>query len=199
MRHNVILDHTQNHNDQDPIEWHFKYVNSHEGYLLLSYYEDNGSLCSVIIEWENREITSDPLSAIVDDNPVTYTLHLNENNFLENLGWQRFKLLAKREKWPIHLQNQAKIRSCRAVPRHKFRHEAPTNNNHEHAIQLDESNNNTKWKDTIVVDELGQQMEHKTYEDLGHKSKAKSLPISRRLGITSFMTSNMMDDTRQDW
>ena len=48
----------------------------------------------------------------------------------------------------------------------------PKNNSHEHDIQLDEYNKNTKWQYAIAA-ETDQKMEYETYKDLRHKHKAK--------------------------
>ena len=54
-----------------------------------------------------------------------------------------------------------------------FGYEVSKNNIHEHATQLDKSNNNSKCKD-VIKDELDQQMEYENCKDLGHKHKAKT-------------------------
>ena len=51
-----------------------------------------------MIEWENREITSEPLSIIGADDPVTCAIYARENKLLDKPGWKRFTRLAKREK-----------------------------------------------------------------------------------------------------
>ena len=58
-----------------------------------------------MIEWENGEITSDPLSIIAVDDPVTCDNYARDNNLLSNPGWERFKRLAKREKKLLRLTN----------------------------------------------------------------------------------------------
>ena len=54
-------------------------------------------------EWEDGKITSDLLLVIAFDDPVTYSLHAKENNFLEDTGSQRFKQVTKRENRQLHL------------------------------------------------------------------------------------------------
>ena len=56
----------------------------------------------------------------------------------------------------------------------------PKNNNYLHDIQLDESNNNTRWQDAIASD-LKQQIEYEAYKDLGHKSSTKSPPNFKKI------------------
>ena len=49
-----------------------------------------------MIEWETGEITSEPLSIIPADDPVTYVIYAKQNNLLEIEGWKRFKGIEKR-------------------------------------------------------------------------------------------------------
>ena len=133
-----------------------------------------------MIEWENGELTSEPLSIIGADDPVTCANYAKDNNLLDTLGWTFFKRLAKREKKLLRITNQAKLRSYRTAPRYKFGYELPHNNCHETAVLLDKKNNNTKWQDTIIA-EITQQHKHSTYKDLG--KDVKPLPDYKRLRV----------------
>ena len=53
---------------------------------------------NVIVEWENGEITPEPLSIIAANNPVTCAIYAKENVLLDTPGWKQFKRLAKRAK-----------------------------------------------------------------------------------------------------
>ena len=102
-----------------------------------------------MIEWENGEITSEPLSAIEADDLVSCAIYSREHNSSEKPVWQRFKPLATQEKRLLRLQNQAKLRSYRTSPRCKFGCEVPRNNSYDHAIELDNANDNNKCQDAI--------------------------------------------------
>jgi len=39
-------------------------------------------------EWENEEVTAEPLSIIAAGDPVTCAVYARENNLLELDGWQ---------------------------------------------------------------------------------------------------------------
>jgi len=41
-----------------------------------------------MIEWENGEITSEPLTLIAADNPVTCAIYAKENGLLDLDGWK---------------------------------------------------------------------------------------------------------------
>jgi hypothetical protein len=65
--------------------------------------------------------------------------------------------------------NLAKSRSFNATPRFQYGYEIPQNYNH--ALQLDEKNGNSLWKDAIDL-ELQQIMEYQTFNDQGHHTKS---------------------------
>ena len=48
-----------------------------------------------MIEWENEEITTEPLQVIAKDDPVTYAIYERENNLLDTSGCKQFKSIAK--------------------------------------------------------------------------------------------------------
>ena len=97
ISYNQILHHIQNQDHRDQIEWRFKLVVSCEEPFRLSYPDFNGSLYNVMIEWENGDITSETLTVIVTDDPVSFAPHAKEFILLENPGQQYFKRLSKRE------------------------------------------------------------------------------------------------------
>ena len=167
--YNEILDFLEQQ-EEDTIEWKFKRITAHEGPLQPNHPNYNGSTYNVMIEWENGEITSEPLSIIGADDPVTCAIYARENKLLDKPGWKRFSRLAKREKKLLRLQNQAKLRSYRTSPRYKFGYELPRNNDYDHAIELDKRNGNTLWRDAIKL-EIDQQNDYDTYEDLGLDGK----------------------------
>ena len=99
---------------------------------------------------------------------------------MELPGWRQFRYIAKRHKKYVRMVNQAKLRSYNSAPRFKYGFEIPRN--YLHAIQLDERNKNTKWQDSVAL-ELLQIHEYETFNDLGHKSKAKAPPGYKRIRV----------------
>ncbi len=87
---------------------------------------------------------------------------------LEHKSWKHLKPHGKSEKKLRRLLNQAKLKSFRTSPRYKYGYEVPRDYNH--AVRLDERNNNTKWKDAVDL-ELKQIDDYNTFEDKGHKSQ----------------------------
>jgi hypothetical protein len=79
----------------------------------------NGSKYNVVIEWENGEVTSDPLQVIAKDNHVTCASYAKENDLLDTDGWKRFQLIAKRQKKFNRIVNQANLRSYNRASMYK--------------------------------------------------------------------------------
>ena len=123
-----------------------------------------GSSYNVRIEWENGEITYEPLDIVGKDDPVTCAIYAREHGLLDKPGWKRFKGIAKREQKMLRQVNQAKLRSYRITPKYKFGYVVPRD--YAHAEQLDIINKNNKWKDSVIL-ELGQIDDYKTFIDLG--------------------------------
>jgi hypothetical protein len=82
----------------------------HQGPLLRHDKDYNGSRFNVLVECENGEITTEPLSVIAADNPVTCAVYAREHDLLDVEGWKRFRNLAKHEKHFLRLVKQAKMK-----------------------------------------------------------------------------------------
>jgi Reverse transcriptase (RNA-dependent DNA polymerase) len=148
--------------EESDIQWKFRRIVSHES---------NGSQCNVLIEWENGEITSEPLKVIAADDPVSCAIYARENDLLDKPGWKRFKHNAKREKKFTRMVNQAKLRLFNTAPRYKYGFEVPMK--YEQALCLDKQNGNTLWGDATVL-ELTQIDDYVTFIDKGHHTKVKA-------------------------
>ena len=95
LTYNQILRHIQKDQESD-ILWKFKEIVSHEGPLSQNHPHYNGSMYNVNIEWENGEITSEPLSIITADDPVTCAQYALSHDLLDLPGWKRFNHKEKR-------------------------------------------------------------------------------------------------------
>ena len=169
LTYNEVLEHIQR-DEQTSIAWKFKRIVAHQGPLKESHPDYNGSKYNVEIEWENGEITKEPLNVIAADDPVTCAIYAKENNLLEKEGWRRFRSIARRHKKYFRMVNQAKLRSYNSSPKYMFGYEIPKN--YQHALELDARNGNTKWRDCTAL-EMQQLNEYKTFKDLGHASTVR--------------------------
>ena len=126
IAYNDLLDHiSKAGNDKDQVLWKFRRITGHEGPLTSDNSSYRGSLYNVMIEWENGEITSEPLLTIAADDPVTCAIYARENNLLDLPGWKRIKGIAKWQKKMFRMANQAKLRSYRTTPKYQYGFEVP--------------------------------------------------------------------------
>jgi hypothetical protein len=96
----------QQHQDKDGNGfWNFKRIVGHEGPFRTSDPEYKGSRYKVLVEWENGEVTSEPLNIFGKDDPVTCAVYACEHRLLEEEGWKWFKGIAKREKKMLCMVN----------------------------------------------------------------------------------------------
>jgi hypothetical protein len=114
--------------------------------------EYKGSRYNVLIEWENGEITSEPLNIFGKDDPVTCAVYAHEHGLLEEEGWKEFKGIAKREKKMLRMVNQSCIKMTRNAPRYKFGYRIPRN--YDEAMQFDLKNGNTLWQEVTGLEML---------------------------------------------
>jgi hypothetical protein len=177
LSYNELMDYIekdeQQHQDEDGNGfWNFKHIAGHEGPFRTSDPEYKGSIYNVLVEWENGEITSEPLNIFGKDDPVTCAVYAREHGLLEEEGWKRFKGIAKREKKMLRMVNQSHIKVTRNAPRYKFGYHIPRNYNE--AMQFDLKNGNTLWREANDL-EMSQLAEYDTFSDLGHKDTAPPL------------------------
>ena len=64
----------------NPIVWKFKHIVAHQGPLDSKSPNYKGSKYNVRIEWENGEVTDEPLGIIAADDPVTSAIYARDND-----------------------------------------------------------------------------------------------------------------------
>ena len=144
LTYNKILQHIEKDTE---IVWKFKCISAYEGPNTPQY---KGFKYNVKVEWENGEITHEPLDILAKDDPVTCAVYDRDNSLLELVGWKRFKSITKREKKMLRMVSQAKLRSYHYTPKYKFGFCIPMN--YDQAIKMDERNNNHKWRHCIYLE-----------------------------------------------
>jgi hypothetical protein len=148
LSYNELMDYIekdeQQHQDKDGNGfWNFKLIVGHKGPFRASNPEYKGSRYNVLIDWENEEITSEPLNIFGKDDPVTCAVYAHEHGLLEEEGWKRFKGIAKREKKMLRMVNQSRVKVTRNAPRYKFGYRI--SRNYDKVMQFDLKNGNTLW------------------------------------------------------
>ncbi len=163
--YNDLMEYLSRDSEEEHI-WKFKRITGHEGPLKKGDPGYKGSSYNVILEWENGEVTSEPLDIISKDDPVTCALYARENNLLSTPGWKRFRQIAKRHKVLNRMVNQAKLKSFHQSKRFKYGVEVPKN--YDDAIRLDKLNGHNKWKEAIDY-EIGCMNDYEVFKDNGDK------------------------------
>lgn len=163
MAYNDILERLEA-DKENPTVWRFKRITGHQGPLRPDHPSYMGSTYNVTMEWENGEITPEPLSIIAKDAPVVCAIYARDNNLLDLPGWRRFKSIAKNQKKLLRLANQAKLRSFRTAKKYMYGFEIPKD--YADAIRLDRLHENTKWQDCTKL-EMDQLKEYKVFVDMG--------------------------------
>ena len=95
MSYNDIMNHIhRNRLEERGHIWNFWQILGHQG--PLSYRSPNykNSLYNLEIEWENGEITFEPLSVMIADNEVTIAKYAKDRGLLDTKGWKSLKRLA---------------------------------------------------------------------------------------------------------
>ena len=143
VTYNQLLDHLDNTDGEEGI-WHFKRISGHQGPLLPSDERYKGSKWNVRVEWENGEITYEPLAIIAKSDPVSVAIYARDNQLLHLDGWKCFRRLARRQKKLLRLANQAKLYAFRNRIVYKFGVQVPQS--HAQAMAIDKANGNHLWK-----------------------------------------------------
>jgi hypothetical protein len=149
MTYNQIMDHIEQLGE-DAIVWRFKQIAGYEGPLTKNHPMWKGSIYNVRVEWENWEVTDEPLTTIAADDPVTCALYAKDNNLLDVPGWKHFKSIARHQQHMFCMANQAKLRSFRLATKYKYGFEIPRD--YKHAVELDEKHGTTQWVDTTSLE-----------------------------------------------
>jgi len=178
--YNQVLDYISRDEDGDEVVWKFTKISSHQGPLNPDHPEYKGSTYNVLVEWENGEVTWEPLSIIAVDAPVPCAVYARENGLLDTPGWKRFKRIARREKKLLRLVKQAKLRSYRHGEKYKYGFVLARD--YEHAMALDRRNGNTRYADAIAT-EFGQIDDYETFQDMGPATKTRPPEGYKRIRV----------------
>jgi hypothetical protein len=166
VTYNQLLNHLDDDDGKEGL-WHFKRISGHQGPLMPSDERYSGSRWNVRVEWENGEVTYEPLAIIKKSDPVSLAIYARDNQLLHLDGWKSLKSLADRQERTLRLANQAKLHASRNRVVHKFGVQVPQN--HNQAIRIDEGNGNHLWREAEET-ELKQIDEYDVFTDLGFKA-----------------------------
>ena len=117
---NQVLNYLEKADQEDESLYKIRPITGHHGPLKKGDPNYNGSLYNVMIEWETREITEEPLSIIAQDDPVTCAAYAKQHNLSHLPGWSNLKHKAKHQKTLTRAINQTKIRQARRSATYQF-------------------------------------------------------------------------------
>lgn len=70
-------------------------------------------------EWENGEITMEPLEIIIKDDSVTCAICANDHVLMDTPGWKHFKSIAKKQTKFTRMVIHAKLRAYSTATKFK--------------------------------------------------------------------------------
>ena len=124
ISYNQLLEHIENAQDcdigMDQELYRLRAIIGHQGPLLASDPDWEGCKYNVQVEWKTGEIHFEPLSIIYADDPVTCAAYAKENDLLALVGWQRFRILAKKDNVLARATKQSKIIQVRRSQTYMF-------------------------------------------------------------------------------
>ena len=85
MSYNNIMSHLEC-DEHTKVMWKFKNIFAHHGPFSQSHPDYNGSTYNLTMEWENGEITMEPLAIIAVDDPVSCAIYAKECDLLDVPG-----------------------------------------------------------------------------------------------------------------
>ena len=176
MSYNQLMDYIQKGTDGEEdldLLFKFKDILAHQGPLESTDPNQKGSKYNVMVEWEPREVTYEPLTLISKEDPINCAVYAKKRDLLDTTGWNHPKRHAKISKRTIRAVKQSRIHQVRASARYQHGFQVPKDFND--AISLDKENSNTHWQDEMDL-ELIQIHEYKVFKDTGkaqfHDGKA---------------------------
>ena len=89
--YNQVLNYLEKDNQEDDSLYKFRAITNYHGQPKKSDPNYNGSLYNAMVESETGEITEEPLSIIMQDDPATCTAYAKEHNLLHLPEWNKPK------------------------------------------------------------------------------------------------------------
>jgi Reverse transcriptase (RNA-dependent DNA polymerase) len=167
LNYNDILNFLERDNHEGDLDTGltgYKDIIGHQGPLNAHDPNYKGSRYNVQIEWNDGDITYEPLDIIASDDPVTCAVYAKRNNLLDCPGWKRFKRLAREIDETRLIINKAKLIFKHKPQKFKYGFQVPTT--HQDAMMLDKKERNNLWQEAESK-EIQALMQYNVFKDLG--------------------------------
>ena len=135
----------------------------HQGPLKSHDPKYKGSSYNVLVDWDDKTQTWEPLNTMAKQDPVTLARYTHDNGLLNDPGWKFLHRIAKCQRFLNTIINSIKRRTNPNQVKYKFGVQVPRT--FAEAMMLDKDNENTFWADAIRR-ELDQLFSYKTFRDL---------------------------------
>jgi hypothetical protein len=90
LSYNKDMQHIEKNNDDGETFWKYKRIYGHEGPLNKNHSSWKGDKCNVKVEWENGEVSYEPLHTMASNDPVVVcTIYGKDHALLDTDGWKR--------------------------------------------------------------------------------------------------------------
>jgi hypothetical protein len=94
LSYNKEMQHFEKNNDDGETFWKYKWISGHEGPLNKNHSSWKGDTYNVKVEWENGEVSYEPLRTIASNDPVVVcTIYGKDHGLLDTDGWKRTVLI----------------------------------------------------------------------------------------------------------
>ena len=137
----------------------FKSVMDYRGPYTCTGPEYLGSSYNLLIEWETGEMTCEPLSNIIADDPYSCAVYAEKFDLLNTQGWKQLKIHPRTTKRLIRALEKSKYRQAKAS-----RRRYAWMGSSIRLYKLDVQNGNNKWRDAIDM-AIEQIKEYQVFKD----------------------------------
>ena len=128
ISYNQLMEYEENTLDTGPTEdglYKFKSIQDHRGPYSPSDPEYLGSSYNLPVEWETGEITWEPPTNIIADDPYSCAVDAKMFDLLNTQGWKQLKRYARTARMLITTPKKSKFRQARVSKRYKHGQEVP--------------------------------------------------------------------------
>jgi Reverse transcriptase (RNA-dependent DNA polymerase) len=155
----------------------FDHILAHQGPLTVKHPDYKGSAWNILMEWDFKEPTWEPLNLIARCDPVLVAVYGETNGLLGKKGWRFLKRHARNvRKIYRHIREIAKAKG-KDGPRYKYGIRLPDKT--RSCAELDQENGDSKWTEATKA-ELDLLEKFEAFVDHGMYTDEKASELIRK-------------------
>ena len=166
----------------------------HQGPLKNHNPKYKGSSYNVLVDWDDKTQTWEPLNTMAKQDSVTLARYAYDNGLLNEPGWKFLRRTAKRQRFLNAIINSVKRRNDPNQVKYKFGVRVPRT--FSEAMVHDKENGNTFWADAVRVNSTNSSHTKHFVTSAPGGSLVRN---SRRSRSGLFLMSRRMGGERADW